>query len=251
MRAKHVSNPLDSRPDDGYYANPRTEVIELLQRHSTHAKRIVEIGCGGGQTIAELKRLLGADFCLGVEMHEAMASVARGRIDQVIVADLATQSTESLGVREQNFDLLLALDVLEHLYDPWSVLADWATVLRPGGRVAISLPNLQHLAVLLDLSRGKFDYQSSGLLDATHIRFFTAQSAAKLVAGAGLRLIECMPIFYPPMDLTQLKENGNTIAADHITLTNLTAQEIVGLTAFQFVLLAERPAVSAPEISAT
>src|SRR5437667_419033 len=87
---------------------------------------------------------------------------------------------KDLGLADQRFDLLLALDVLEHLYDPWDVIARWAALLVPGGYVAISVPNVQNVNIIQDLLKGTFTYTDDGLLDATHIRFFTRATMVQM-----------------------------------------------------------------------
>src|SRR5262249_51763726 len=76
-------------------------------------------------------------------------------------------------------------DVLEHLRDPWSVLSWLRTLLAPGGRAVISIPNIAHWTSRRALLRGRFDYADHGLLDRTHLRFFTRASAAELAHRAG------------------------------------------------------------------
>ncbi len=81
-------------------------------------------------------------------------------------------------------------DILEHLRDPWRLLASQRELLAPGGHVVVSLPNVRHYPVVLGLLRGRWRYQDEGVLDRSHLRFFTRDSARELVSGAGYRMVE-------------------------------------------------------------
>ena len=92
------------------------------------------------------------------------------------------------------FDCILCLDVLEHLQDPWRVLRKLTGWLRPNGTVVASIPNVRYKSVVMDLAfRGKFDYQNAGILDRTHLRFFTRSSAVSLLQSVGLAVVKVRP----------------------------------------------------------
>ena len=241
MPHRHSRNPLRQPEHPAYFGMARREVIRSIQSYGTRAGRIIELGCGGGETGAELKQALGAEQYVGVEIHEPAAERARQRLDRVIIADLQKQSFGDLGLREGEFDLLVALDVLEHLYDPWETLAQWARVVRPGGRVVLSIPNTQNLEVVAALAHGRWQYTSAGLLDVTHIRFFTADSVADLVTGAGLSIVAIDMVMSPGVNPGQVRETGNQISAGKLTLKDLTRQEVLRLAVWQFIVIADVP----------
>lgn len=84
------------------------------------------------------------------------------------------------------FDYIVCADVLEHLIDPWIVLSDLVSFLKPGGRIMVSLPNVRHWSIWLPLIlRGHWEYRESGIMDRTHLRFFTRFSAIELLNNAG------------------------------------------------------------------
>ena len=171
-----------------YFSTPRREMLKFVP---LGAKSILEIGCGSGQFGALLKQRDGCRYT-GVELVEASAAQARKVLDQVIVADI--QSTR-LPFEERSFDGLICNDVLEHLIDPWAALRLLTTYLQPEGFVVVSLPNVRFSEVIKDLVvRGRWTYQEQGVLDRTHLRFFTQYSVRELLAGAGLQVRSVEPI---------------------------------------------------------
>lgn len=148
-------------------------------------KRVLELGCASGY----MSRWLSAAGCrvTGVEVDQSMALEARSVCEEVVVADLDTRRLVDL-LPGSAFDVAVFGDVLEHLRDPWRVLDETRSLLTPNGYVVISIPNIAHGNVRLALLRGSFDYQELGLLDNTHLRFFTAKTVRELCGRAGYRI---------------------------------------------------------------
>jgi 2-polyprenyl-3-methyl-5-hydroxy-6-metoxy-1,4-benzoquinol methylase len=167
-----------------YFQKVRREIEPLLPAAPA---RILEIGCGAGATLAWLKQRWPQAETFGVEGHRPLEPLLRTRLDNVLIHDLE-QPLPDLG----RFDLILALDVLEHLRDPWAVLATLRqTVLAPGGVVIVSVPNVAHYSVTVPLAfGGRFTYAEDGLLDRTHLRFFDEDGARGLMAAAGLTVTD-------------------------------------------------------------
>src|SRR5204863_1150032 len=94
-------------------------------------------------------------------------------------------------------DCLVCGDVLEHMADPWGVLARLSRWVRDGGQVLACIPNVQHYSVLVDLLRGRWEYREEGLLDRTHLRFFTFAGVQDLFTRAGLHVFEVVPRWWP------------------------------------------------------
>lgn len=163
-----------------YFANVRREIEPLL---GSAPKRILEIGCGAGGTLAWLKQRWPYAETVGVEGYAPLEPVLRRNADQVLIHDL-DQPLPNLG----RFDLIVALDVLEHLRDPWGVLKTIVDqTLSPDGAVIVSVPNVAHYTVVVPLMlKGRFQYEERGLLDRTHLRFFDERAAIDLMQGAGL-----------------------------------------------------------------
>lgn len=154
-------------------------------------KRVLEIGCASGQTLAYLKER-GAELTVGVEYSPEVAERARSRgIDHVLVGDV---ESIDIGFEKNSFDVILAGHVLEHLVDPWSLLRRLHALLKPDGRLVGALPNIRHHSVVIPLLlRGTWQYQDSGIMDRTHLRFFTRQSLQHLLEVSGFRIETIKP----------------------------------------------------------
>jgi 2-polyprenyl-3-methyl-5-hydroxy-6-metoxy-1,4-benzoquinol methylase len=157
---------------------------ELLRAVPSGALRILEVGCAAGRLGEALKRIgpPGREV-FGIELNEAAAAQAALRLDHVYSLDVARSDPPlELG----SLDCMLFGDVLEHLPDPLAVLRRYKPFLKPGGIVLCSIPNLQHHTVVSALLANDFQYQPAGLLDTTHLRFFTASSILKMLLDADL-----------------------------------------------------------------
>jgi 2-polyprenyl-3-methyl-5-hydroxy-6-metoxy-1,4-benzoquinol methylase len=147
----------------------------------------VDVGCATGYLAAELV----ARGCtvVGVEFDPVAAQQARAVCREVVVGDLESEAVRAEVQRAVadagGVDAVICADVLEHLRDPWAVLAWLRTLLDPGGCAIVSVPNIAHWTARRGLLRGRFDYTDFGLLDRTHLRFFTRASATELARRAG------------------------------------------------------------------
>jgi SAM-dependent methyltransferase len=169
---------------DSYYTHLRPSLLKLTIGVPS---RVLEIGCATGQTLAYYKGL-GAKFTAGVELVPEVALLAKARpeVDDVIVGNIEALE---LPYAPASFDLLIVSHVLEHVTDPWKVLARLVPLLRPGGQLIGSLPNVRCLSVTVPLLfRGRWDYKQEGILDWTHYRFFTRHSIHGLLKGADLEV---------------------------------------------------------------
>jgi SAM-dependent methyltransferase len=146
-------------------------------------RRVLDVGCSTGQ----LGRLLAerGNTVSGVELDPEAAAIAEAHLERVVVTDLeSTDLVAELG--PGSFDALVFADVLEHLRDPADVLRRAKGLLAPGGFVVISLPNVAHGSVRLALLDGNFEYRDLGLLDSTHLRFFTRSTVDGFLRSTGL-----------------------------------------------------------------
>jgi 2-polyprenyl-3-methyl-5-hydroxy-6-metoxy-1,4-benzoquinol methylase len=147
--------------------------------------RVLDVGCDTGRFGEMLKRHCGATVH-GIERDPVAAEHARARLDHVRQCSLDdADAFAGLGP----YDAVLFLDVLEHLFDPWRVLRAAVQVLRPGGVVHAVVPNVAHLSVVRRLLKGRFDYADVGMMDRTHVRWFTRHSIRECFEQAGLERV--------------------------------------------------------------
>lgn len=157
------------------------DVVKLVDAGS----RVLELGPATGyMTHAFTER---GCTVVGIELDPDMAAKAEQFTERMIVGDIdGLDLAQELG--EERFDAIVAADVLEHLRDPLKALVELKKFLKPDGSFVISFPNVAHGSVRLSLLSGRFDYQDIGLLDSTHLRFFTRESFEELLDEAELGL---------------------------------------------------------------
>lgn len=166
---------------DSYFAHARRDIEHLLPQQ---ARRILEIGCSSGATLAWLKQRWPSAEAYGVDGYAPLEGIIRQRAGNALIHDLE-QPLPDLG----QFDLILALDVLEHLRSPEIVLADLAKRLTPDGICIVSVPNIAEYGVSVPLLfKRQFRYTDAGTLDRTHLRWFTEESAIDLMRSAGFHV---------------------------------------------------------------
>jgi 2-polyprenyl-3-methyl-5-hydroxy-6-metoxy-1,4-benzoquinol methylase len=170
-----------------YFAHARKEILPLLPQH---CGRVLELGCGSGATLGWLKQIQKAATTVGIEIAESAAMTAKKHADEVYWADF---ERDDVSIPNRQFDVILCLDVLEHMVNPWGVVDRLVSqYLKAGGTLIASVPNVRHFSVVLPLLLGgKWDYADAGLLDRTHLRFFTRDSARQLLVHPQLAAASC------------------------------------------------------------
>lgn len=171
-----------------YYTHNREEVMALVQ----HApKRLLDVGCGEGRFATALSQQFGAE-AWGIEMDERAAVEARKTMHQVLHGTFEAVGSQ---LPRGYFDAVFFNDVLEHMVDPWQTLRDIQPFLAPGARVYASIPNFLFAENILLLFKSKdWVYTESGILDRTHMRFFTKKSIVKMFEDCGYRVQTCAPL---------------------------------------------------------
>jgi 2-polyprenyl-3-methyl-5-hydroxy-6-metoxy-1,4-benzoquinol methylase len=160
-------------------------------------KRVLEVGCGPG-SITKILAHQGQCRVTGLEQDlEAIAKVTP-YCEAIMQADLNGVEWMRLLDGAERFDVVVAADVLEHLYDPWATLREMVSFIGPDGYLVISLPHVGHAAVVSCLMNGDFEYRDWGLLDRTHIRFFGLKNIEALFAEADLKIVEAKYVIKPP-----------------------------------------------------
>lgn len=165
--------------NDDYFGQVRSELLSLVP---PGARTILEAGCGSGVFGRALKQRSPAHV-VGVELSAGHADRARSVLDEVIVGDIETLMP---GFEDRRFDLIIFNDVLEHLLDPWATLATAKKKLADGGAVFAAIPNVRHWSVVRELLiRADWKYTDWGILDRSHLRFFTGVSAVRMFRQCG------------------------------------------------------------------
>ncbi len=159
----------------------RFHAIKLVPIFAT---RILDVGCGAGVLGKSIKWRQAAEVH-GVELAIGAAGNAGDHLDRVWDRPIESVLPE---LSDDYYDCIIAADVLEHLNHPWETLKSPSAKLAPNGKMVISLPNVQNWGVVFDLLEGKWDYRSEGILDRTHLHFFTRKSVEELFWNAGLRI---------------------------------------------------------------
>jgi 2-polyprenyl-3-methyl-5-hydroxy-6-metoxy-1,4-benzoquinol methylase len=206
---------LYAHKNDGYFSGARHDMIAMLA--TTQTAHILEIGCGDGATGAAALAAGKAGHYTGVELMPDVAEQARRHLSHVVTANVEQLDLNPfLG----KFDALVMSEVIEHLVDPWDVLTRLMACLKPGGEIIASSPNVAHRKVISGLIAGRFEYAAEGVMDRTHLRWFTPRSYHALFEAAGCSDIRVMPIRRPGL----LPRLFNRITADryaHLSMTQI------------------------------
>lgn len=176
-------------PSPTYQRTVDLESGDSLSKLATWIKpgsSVLELGPATGYFTQYLKEKLGCTVDC-VEISEKMAATAAPHARTMWVADL-DEITLSDRFTEGSYDYVIAADVLEHLKNPWRTITMCRSMLKPTGQILVSLPNIGHAALLADILEGNFDYRPEGLLDRTHLRFFTRRSMLDLFRRGGYRI---------------------------------------------------------------
>jgi SAM-dependent methyltransferase len=161
---------------------------DLLERIGTDARSILEFGCGEAPLGAALKQRQKCRV-VGIELDPEAAAVADKRIDAVYRGDVR----EIVSILDEKFDWIIGGDIVEHLDEPWSFLADLREIAAPGGHLLLSIPNLANASLVNDLLHGRFDYVYMGLTCVGHLRFYTRQSIEDMLTIAGWSVVSIDP----------------------------------------------------------
>ena len=213
-------------------------------RHSSHALILAALGEGGGRRVLDVgaadgflaERLTARGWQVtALERDPARAAAARGKCREVLVVDLEREMPAVGG----SFKAAVYGDVLEHLSDPLGVMRRLDGLLAPGASVIASVPNVAHLWIRLSLLFGRFEYGDRGILDGTHLRFFTRQTFLGLLARAGLEVrdLRVTPVPLPLVIPERL--HGAWLEALH-GLAAAAARVWPGGLAYQFVAVCRR-----------
>jgi 2-polyprenyl-3-methyl-5-hydroxy-6-metoxy-1,4-benzoquinol methylase len=217
-----------------YYHFARPELVNLL----SHTPRVVlDIGCAGGATGMLLKQTYPGTTVHGIEINEEAASLASTRLDRVLRENVEKLDFLRAGFEHGSVDAVFLPDVLEHLYDPWHLLLRLKPFLSTDAQVIASVPNSRNLWLIAELSAGNFDYEEAGLLDVTHIRFFTRKTALALFTQTGYSITRLGANIDGRIPELVCPQNGTIdINLPRLTFKAINAQDALELRTLQFVI---------------
>ena len=177
------------------YAALDLETLAALDPNTSYAKirelvgsgkRVLDVGCGPGNLATILSRM--GNVVVGIDKDDGALAAAQRVCERTIAADLDDAELGEL-VADERFDVVVFADVLEHVRNPVKLLTSSRRVLREAGCIIVSIPNVAHGAVRLALLRGRFEYQQLGILDDTHLRFYTRESVLRLLSESGFAAV--------------------------------------------------------------
>ena len=175
------------RFDVGYSGATRSTLIDMIRQDENTQFNVLEVGCALGSTLSRIKYKYPNSKVWGIEYDRDVVKVAEHVLD-IIQGDAETMD---IPYEKEQFDYIICADVLEHLRDPEGAIKRFMPYLKQDGHFLVSLPNIRHFGVLMMLLLdGRFDYQDSGILDRTHLKFFTLATAKEMLENCGLEVLQ-------------------------------------------------------------
>ena len=223
----------DAAFDPQYHQNPRDEIASYI---SEPPGIVLDIGCGGGATGKLIREKFPGTRVIGIERNPHAAAYARTHLDDVICAGIdEVDLARHLG--DVRIGTVLLLDVLEHLYDPWRALLRIRGWLAAGTRVLASVPNVRNLATLDELAAGRWDYGPNGVLDITHVRFFTRASLRRLFEETGYTVEQLEPLTQTvPIDRLVVARRPGRLITQNVSIAFRSFEDLEELYALQWVV---------------
>lgn len=170
-------------PDNQLPTPQNSKLLSLVGSN----KKVLEIGCAMGYQTQAMHKIQNCQVT-GIEIDANAAENARPYCDELFIDNIETFDLELL-LKDKKFDVITFADVLEHLYNPTNVLQKLRPLISEGGYIVASIPNVAHCSVIYEMAQGRFEYRNLGLLDDTHIRFFTRQTIYQTFEEAGYLIV--------------------------------------------------------------
>jgi|AGTN01.2.fsa_nt_gi 2-polyprenyl-3-methyl-5-hydroxy-6-metoxy-1,4-benzoquinol methylase len=191
---------------DDYFSWIRWDIIELIPEGN---HRILDIGCGNGATLKKLKEMGKADSIFGIEVNKDMEPFLHS-LDGAFIGDIESSEIPFSGTC---FDYIIFGDVLEHLINPGKILCRYKKLLKNDGHIIASLPNIKNISVVSRLILlDEFHYRDAGILDMSHLRFFTKKEIKKLFTKSHLTVTRIEPnLYYTMFKLLTKMANRNSL----------------------------------------
>jgi len=209
LKSALVPSSLVHRFGD-YFAFRRDDILPFVPQG---VEKVLDVGCAKGLT-GELIKKERRCKVFGAEINRKAAQIAKEKLDEVFCVDIEKSDLPF----NRDLDVIIFADILEHLFDPWHVLENARTWLKPDGILIASIPNTGHYSVILDLLRGRWDYVPFGLLCISHIRFFTRASIENMFARSGYVIEKMSPQDFP----LHVKKQISTVLKKHIRVESIS-----------------------------
>jgi trans-aconitate methyltransferase len=221
--------------DESYYTHARPEVLRLVP---SDVRQVVDVGCAAGALGASIKQTFPDTEVRGIEIVAEQALRAKQVLDDAV----AMGADDPMPAHWPAPDCVIFADVLEHLVDPWSVLRLWRQRVQPGAWLIVSLPNVTHVSIAADLLQGRWKYADEGLLDRTHLRFFSRQGALDLIQQADFRVesvsrSQLVPEFLPARKTIE-RWAVRAMRREAATPIGSMARTLLDLVTFEFLITA-------------
>lgn len=229
------------------FVTKQTEYFEFLNQGLVAfmpraIRRMLDLGCGGGLLGHVLKEEGRLQTAIGIEPDERAVALAKQRLNQVIRGTLDNTDLEANGITHGSLDAIVAADVLEHLYNPWAALVRMRPYLSSDGFFYASIPNARNLALIAHLAdAGLWRYEERGLLDITHIRFFTLREIHTMFAETGYRVVDVGVNVDPRLQRIYDAEKDKPEASfkvGRLTYERITPDDLTELCTWQFLIKA-------------
>jgi hypothetical protein len=169
---------------------------DLLEVIPWGSSKLIEVGCSSGALAREFKKISPGCHYFGIEIDPDYAKLADRYCNETLVMDIE-DADDAFWKKHADRDCWIFGDCLEHLRDPWSILRKVRQGMPSGASIAACIPNAQHWSLQARLSIGDLRYEESGLLDKTHLRFFTRQTILEMFDSTGFMVTECVPRIFP------------------------------------------------------
>jgi trans-aconitate methyltransferase len=225
------------------FLDPDYAPLGLIDLIVQEPRLVLDVGCYCGGTGAVIKQRWPGATVVGIEPLAAAADYAAGRLDRVVNSMLEEVEFADIGIAPNSVDVIVFADVLEHMYNPWSALVLARTLLTDDGIVLASIPNVRNLRLINNLINGRWTYEGLGLLDVTHIRFFTLAEVRDMFAQTGFQVDAVAQSFDPMLaqvrDMEPEKDLVN-LQVGSLVLKNVSRADRMEYAAQQFFVRATK-----------
>jgi trans-aconitate methyltransferase len=181
----HLDISHNPSEQDRYTDQARSNLVDIF---SSPRKFVLEIGCSTGATGRYCKEKFPESVYWGIEPNQDAARIAAERVDHVLVGLSDDFDFLEEGIGHGQIDGVIIADVIEHMYNPWKTLAGLKPYLASNAEIITSIPNVRSIWLMNEIASGRFTYQDQGLLDITHIRFFTWQEIVDMMQQCGYQI---------------------------------------------------------------